>query len=78
MKIILNNMDDITCFVTGSEFYDGRVEVTQKHYRVNGRSLMGMCSLDTTKPVDVTITTTDKEIERDFYNFIQKWSVKND
>lgn len=75
MKIILQDMNDINCFVTGSEFFDGIIDVAQKHYRINGKSLMSMCSLDLSLPIDVTITTGNKEVEEDYYRFLQKWSV---
>lgn len=68
-------MDDITCFIASNEFFHGTIDVVQKHYRINGRSFMGICSLDLTKPIDVTIDTDDEELKKDYYNSLQKWSV---
>lgn len=76
MKILLDDMNDVTCFVASNEFFDGTIDVVQKHYRVNGRSFMGMCSLDLTKPIDVTIDTDNEKIAEDYYKSLQKWSVK--
>ena len=35
MKILLDDMNDVTCFVASNEFFDGTIDVVQKHYRVN-------------------------------------------
>ena len=69
-------MNDITCFMAINEFFEGSIDVVQEHYRINGRSFMGMCSLNLTKPIDVTIDTDNEKIAEDYYKSLQKWSVK--
>lgn len=76
MKILLEDINDVTCFVNGGNFYEGEIEVAQKRYRIDGRSLIAMCSLDLTEPIDVVINTENKEVIADYYNFLKKWSVE--
>lgn len=75
MKIKLIDITDINSFIVGGEFYEGDIEVKQGRYNVNGKSLLGLCSLDLTQPMDVVFNTTNKRVEEDFYKFIRKWKV---
>lgn len=75
MKIILHNMTALNCFIDGSRFFEGDIDVKQKHHLINGRSYLGMCSLDLNKPIEVTINTDREDVRTDFYNFLRKWSV---
>ena len=75
MKILLEDINDVTCFVNGGNFYEGEIEVAQKRYRINGRSFIGMCSIDLTEPIDVRIIT-ENPVKEDFYKFIKKWEVR--
>ena len=74
MTIKLNDINDINCFFKGCEFYEGIVNVSQENYVVNGKSLMGLYSLNLSEPIDVTIQTSNKNSEIDFYNFLRKWA----
>lgn len=76
MKINLNDILSIQCFVKGCEFYEGEIIVTQGRHVVNGRSFLGLHSLDLSNTIDVKINTTNKNVENDFYNFIKKWEVE--
>lgn len=76
LKILLEDINDVTCFVNGGNFYEGEIEVAQKRYRINGRSFIGMCSIDLTEPIDVRIITENPVSKEDFYKFIKKWEVR--
>lgn len=77
MKIRLNMVSDINIFVrVCSQYYEGNISVQQDWQVVNAKSLLGMYSLDLTKPIEVTIHTTDEEIKREFYNYLAKWKVE--
>lgn len=76
LKILLEDINDVTCFVNGGIFYEGEIEVAQKRYRINGRSFIGMCSIDLTEPIDVKIITENPISKEDFYKFIKKWEVR--
>lgn len=77
MKIRLNMVSDINIFVrVCSQYYEGDISVQQDWQVVSAKSLLGMYSLDLTKPIEVTIHTTDEEIKREFYNYLAKWKVE--
>lgn len=76
MKINLNDILSINCFVKGCEFYEGEITVTQGRHVINGRSFLGLHSLDLSNAIDVEISTSNDNVKNDFYNFIKKWEVK--
>lgn len=77
MKIKLNLINDINIFVkTCSSYYEGDILVKQGNQVISAKSLLGMYSLDLTKPIDVTIQTDDMLMKNEFYHYIKKWEVK--
>lgn len=75
MKIKLEDILDLNCFVKGCEYFEGTVDAKQGRHLVNGKSFISMCSLDLTEPIDITINAKDREVENDFYKFVKKWKV---
>lgn len=81
MRIILHDFQEVNTFCKGIEFFNGEIDMVQNRensgrmQKVNARSFLGICSLDLNKPIDVKITTNDKGVEEDFYNYIKKWEV---
>lgn len=76
MKIQFEAISDISSFMSGIKYFDGRISMQQGYQTVNGRSLMGMYTLDLEEIIDVTIDTPNHDVETDFYNFLKKWEVK--
>lgn len=77
MRIRLNLINDINVFVkTCSQYYEGNILVSQGCQTVSAKSLLGVYSLDLSKPLDVVIDTDNKRIKNDFYNYISKWKVE--
>ena len=78
MKIKLNMINDINIFVSVcSKYYEGDILVKQNKQVISAKSLLGMYSLDLTKPIDVEIYSNDEDVKRDFYNYIAKWEVED-
>ena len=76
MRIKLNMINDINIFVSVcSKYYEGDILVKQNKQVISAKSLLGMYSLDLTKPIDVEIYSNDEDVKRDFYNYIAKWEV---
>lgn len=81
MRIILNDFQEVNTFCKGIEFFDGEIDMVQNRensgrmQKINARSFLGICSLDLNRPIDVKITTNDKGVEEDFYNYIKKWET---
>ena len=77
MEIKLNLINDINVFVkTCSQYYEGDIWVKQGNQIVSAKSLLGVYSLDLTKPVCVTIESADQETKDNFYHYISKWRVE--
>ena len=77
MKIKFETLNDLNSFISGIKYYDGNVLMSQGKQIVNGRSLLGMYSLELQDIIDVAIDTPNPDTETDFYNFIKKWEVKS-
>lgn len=74
MKIKLNTINDISSFTTVcNNYYEGNIDIKQGRQIIDGRSVLGIYSLNLTKPLDVTIETKNKDTEENFYNFIKRW-----
>ena len=66
MRIKLNTINDVNSFVnTSTKYYDGK-------------SILGIFSLNLTQPIEISINTDNVNTERDFYNFIKKWEVNDE
>lgn len=76
MKINLNSITDINCFVKGIAYYEGDIVVTQGRHVVNGRSFLGLHSLNLVEPIEVIIHSDRTDVEENFYNFIKKWEIE--
>ena len=77
MKIRLEDMTDMKAFMDNNQYFEGKIDVVQGRYKIDGRSFLGLCSLNFGEPIDVTIKTDNKSIEDDFYNMLKKWEVIN-
>lgn len=55
MKILLNTINDVKKFVNVVSKYDFDVDLTSERYVVDAKSIMGIFSLDLSKPIKVDI-----------------------
>lgn len=78
MRIKLNTISDVNSFVNAStKYYEGDIDVEQGRQVIDGKSILGIFSLNLMNPMDVTIYTDNANTEKNFYNFIKKWEVNN-
>ena len=70
-----DDFQDVNAFTTGIQFFKGDIILSQGRSRVNGRSFLGICSLDLNKPIDITIETDNEGVRKDLYNYLKKWEV---
>lgn len=75
MRVLLNELSELNAFRKGIEFFDGEVEMHQGRYVICANSVLGIFSLDLSKPVDVTINCTSDRVRDNFYDYLRKWSV---
>lgn len=55
VQISLNCIDNVKCFVNRIAKFDNDFDLVSGRYVVNARSIMGIFSLDLSKPVNLTI-----------------------
>ena len=78
MIIKLNTIEDINEFVNiCSKYHSFDIDVKQGHHIVNGKSILGIFSLNLVEPVKVIMDSENDNSKISFYNEIQKWKVEN-
>ncbi len=78
MKIKLNTISDTKDFVNiCSKYHEDEIYLNQGKYKIDGKSILGIFSLNLLEPIRVVI---DSDYENDkiaFYNEIRKWRVNS-
>ncbi len=76
MKIRINTIDKVKSFVDMCNQYHGiNIDVKQGRHVVNGKSILGIFSLNLVEPLSVIIDSEDENSKISFYNDILKWKV---
>lgn len=60
-KITLSSVSDVKQFVDAAAQYSGDVDVISGRYTVNGKSIMGLFSIDLADPVRVDVQGSGEE-----------------
>ena len=60
-KILLSSINDVKAFVNIVTKYDFDVDLTSERYVVDAKSIMGIFSLDLSKPIKVAIHSDNCE-----------------
>lgn len=76
VTINLNKVEDIHKFVSICSNYEEDIDVYYGRLTIDGKSIMGIMSLDLSRNIDVSILTEDKNIEEDFYKKIKRFEVR--
>lgn len=69
-KILLDNMEKVKNFVSLAMTKDYDVDLISGKYVVNGKSIMGVFSLDLTKPLMVNANTTDNNFAEEIKEYL--------
>ena len=78
MKISINTIEKAKEFVSiSSKYHDGDILVKQNQYVVDGKSILGIFSLNLVEPVKVIMDSENDNSKIGFYNNIQKWKTEN-
>ena len=59
IKVCLNSIADVKKFVNMVSMYDCDIDLVTERYVVDAKSIMGIFSLDLSKPIDLAIHTED-------------------
>lgn len=78
MKININTIEKAKEFVSiCSKYHNGDILVKQNKYAVDGKSILGIFSLNLVEPVKVIMDSKNDNSKIGFYDEIQKWKVEN-
>lgn len=75
-EIKLNGVDDIKVFNNTVTGIDGDVDLISGHYVVDAKSIMGIFSLDVSKPITCRIIAINEVAEAKAVSVIQRWVNK--
>ena len=75
MIIKLKTIDDVKEFVNICSKYDVDIDVKQGKFTVDGKSILGIFSLNLIEGLSVYILTPDEKVAEDFKRKIFKWNV---
>lgn len=78
MVIELKTIQDVKDFVEiSSKYNDCEIVAKQNRYRVDGKSILGIFSLNLLEPVKVIIDSENDNSNISFYSNIEKWKVND-
>ncbi len=78
MKIRLNTINEAKDFVNiCSKYHDDEIYLNQGKYTVDGKSILGVFSLNLLEPVKVVIDSDYDNDKIAFYNDIRKWRINS-
>lgn len=76
MKIKFNEMKDVQRFVSKCSMFEDDIVLLSGRYVVDGKSLLGILSLDLSKPVDyLEIDTDDISTKHVFTEYMVEFSA---
>lgn len=71
--VVLSSINDVKNFVNVVTKYDYEIDLTSGRYVVDAKSIMGIFSLDLTKPIKVEVHSDDCDVLlNELDSFIQK------
>ena len=70
MKINLNNIEKVKNFVAETTKHDEDMDLISGRYVINAKSIMGIFSLDLSKPITFVIHSDDKKFVDLFKPFL--------
>lgn len=73
VNISLSTIEDVKKFVNIVSKYDFEVDLTSGRYVIDAKSIMGIFSLDLTKPIKLNASTDEKS---SFFEEIKPFVVK--
>ena len=73
MKVVLNDVSKVQDFVNTCNKFDFDIYMQSGRYIINAKSIMGVLSLDLSKPVDAKPDTMDISTTQTFYENIVRF-----
>jgi phosphotransferase system HPr-like phosphotransfer protein len=76
VKLLLNKFEDIQKFVRISNTYDSDINVYKGHYIIDGKSLLGVMSLNLSETIEVEIITNNELDIDSFESSMRQFEVE--
>ena len=70
VNILLNSINDVKAFVNVVSKYDFDIDLTSGRYIVDAKSIMGIFSLDLSKPIKLEANTDSEKFMEDLKPFL--------
>jgi len=75
MRVILNSVEKVTDFVNIIKNAEGDIDLSDRRYFVDAKSILGIFSLDLTKPLNIEFHGSESQASLE--NTLSKFSVAN-
>lgn len=77
VEVNLNSVADVNKFVVDMASFMGNVDIHSEdgRYRVSGNSILGLFSLDLSKPVRAILNSSNKKEHEEFLSVIKQYEV---
>ena len=72
MKIRLNSIEKVRAFSTLAIVFDGELTLISGRYHIDAKSILGIFSLDLTKPIELEIECNNTSNEEEFIKELEK------
>ena len=75
VRILLKNIDNVEKFVEITNKFNFDIDVIGEKRIVNGKSVLGLLTLDLTSPLSVTLNTNKSNEINEFINLINDFKI---
>lgn len=75
-KVMLNSIDEVKRFVNTTSRVDGDVFLQSDRYIIDAKSIMGIFSIDLTKPLEMSFEKCSDEERDNYLKKIQEFIVE--
>lgn len=75
LKIKLATIDDVKNFVSITTTFNCEVDVVSNRYVVDAKSIMGLFSLDLTKPLTLKINSSDEAVKKQIMERLNQFTA---
>ncbi len=76
MQVSLNTIEKVKNFVKQVQNIDASVDLVSGRYVIDAKSIMGIFSLDLSKPIDIVIHSENEEDLEKFNVLVKNFPVK--
>lgn len=75
MKVKLNSIERVRLFSTLAVLFDGELTLISGRYHIDAKSILGIFSLDLTKPIELEIECNDEEKREEFIRDLKSLKI---